>query len=533
LSQLRDDPTCAPQLLARHAIAAGAAAVGEQTLVALARNAAEAALADRAFGAAADFYAAAAQFAETPERIELLVGQADAWRFGGSWDEARAVLRRAVALARALSDPGREALAMVHLERLTWNYGLDENELTEQIRSLLHRLPSSEVVLRAQAEAGLAARLAISARQYENEQIDLANAALGKLASVPPTPARADVVVGVRHGLQDHATPDELLGYDRQVLALGMKFHLAFHVQEALVAQVVDLIRAGRLIELPAAVRAHRDFTERSASPQISYSQALVDGMLALAHGDFAAASAHTSEAGRLSADWGESMAGEALMAQAGWLLFETGQVDGLAEFLEGLPRQDVSSLNEPVWHLGAGLIHAERGDVGSAIRILREVTGITGDFANLARGPSRIAILATAATLLGHPSLHDSLPRTDSVRWGHSLARLLHDHPDTIAVAGWPAVILGSKHRFIGLAYLAAGQAEEALPHLERAVEQNSAFAVLHARTRFDLARALLQQASVHTEATAELKRAMEMATALGMTRLAAQAAEELGARA
>jgi transcriptional regulator with XRE-family HTH domain/tetratricopeptide (TPR) repeat protein len=531
LSQLREDPTCAPQLLARHALAAGAAAVGEQTIVALSKNAAEAALADRAFSAAADFYAAAAQFAEAPERIELLVSQADAWRFGGSWEEARAVLKRAAAQARALGDSGREALAMVHLERLTWNYGLDEKELTEQIRGLLRRLPSSEVVLRAQAEAGLAARLAISVRQYENEQIDLAEAALEKLPSIPLTPARADVVVGVRHGLQDHATPDELLEYDREVLDLGMKFHSAFHIQEALVAQVMDLVRAGRLIELPAAVRAHRDFTEYSASPQISYSQALIDSMLALAHGDFSAASAHTAEASALSADWGESMAREALMAQAGWLLFETGQLDGLAELLEGLPDQDVSSLNEPVWHLGAGLIHAERGEVDVAIRILRDVCAITGDFANLARGPSRIGILATAATLLGHPSLYDSLPHADAVRWGHSLASLLHDHPDAIAVAGWPAVILGSKHRFIGLAYLAAGEPAEARPHLERAAEQNSAFAVLHARTRFDLARALLQQGSGR-EGMAELKRALELASRLGMTRLAAQAADELGAR-
>ena len=64
---------------------------------------------------------------------------------------------------------------------------------------------------------------------------------------------------------------------------------------------------------------------------------------------------------------------------------------------------------------------------------------------------------------------------------------------------------MLGSKHRCTGLAYLAAGQQATAAVHLARAVEENSELAVLHARTRFDLARALVRQSAGHDEGVAK----------------------------
>ena len=54
---------------------------------------------------------------------------------------ARGALKRAASMAKSLGTPGREAMALVHLERLTWSYGLYETELTEQIRDVIERLP--------------------------------------------------------------------------------------------------------------------------------------------------------------------------------------------------------------------------------------------------------------------------------------------------------------------------------------------------------------------------------------------------------
>jgi hypothetical protein len=151
-----------------------------------------------------------------------------------------------------------------------------------------------------------------------------------------------------------------------------------------------------------------------------------------------------------------------------------------------------------------------------------------TRNFAGLARGPSRIGILATAAMVLGHPVMCDALPPEEMRRWGGSIADLLAAHQDTLVVAGWPAVFLGSKHRFIGLAYLAAGQPAKAATHLARAADENSDFAVLHARTRFDLARALIRQPISYAQGITELEGVEQRASELGMAGLAAQAAAE-----
>lgn len=139
------------------------------------------------------------------------------------------------------------------------------------------------------------------------------------------------------------------------------------------------------------------------------------------------------------------------------------------------------------------------------------------------------MAILATAATLLGHPALAGQLSEDDVARWADSIADSLQGHPDAMAVAGWPAVILGSKDRFIGLAHLAAGRPSLAATHLARAVDQNAGFAVLKARALFDLARALMMQSPGTAEGGAAMRQAWQLATDLGMANLVRQAAAKL----
>jgi tetratricopeptide (TPR) repeat protein/DNA-binding XRE family transcriptional regulator len=528
LELLLADPSADPRLLARHAIGAGAALVGPKKLVRLVRQAADLALADYAFASAAELYEVAARHANGAERIDMLIMRSDALRFRGRWDEAHDALKHAASLARSLAIPSREAMALIHLERLTWRYGLYEKELAQQIRDVIGRLPADQHVLRAQAQAVLTARLSISTRQYENEQADLARTLLRQLPSVADPLARADMILGIRAGLQDIAPPGDLLDLDQQAFDLALSLRSAYHLEEALGGRVTDLIRGGRLAELPSAIRAYRDFAEQSDTTVSRYTTELLQAMLTLARGDFDAASEHTSEAARLSGSWGESMAREALMGQVGWLLYETGQVDGLTEALADLVQKSVSAQNDPVWSLAAGLIHAEKGETAQAIRLLREVSAISGEFGGLPRGPSRIAVLATAAMVLGHPALDTLLPPEEAGRLGERVAGLLIEHQDALVVAGWPAVLLGSKHRYTGLAYLAAGQSATATVHLTRAVNENSDFQVLHTRTRFDLARALARQPARRDGAVAELERVEHKAAELKLAGLAAQAAAE-----
>ena len=153
-----------------------------------------------------------------------------------------------------------------------------------------------------------------------------------------------------------------------------MKLHSTYHIGEALVSRIIDLIRDARLPELPSAVRDHREFAEQSTSPVPLFRQGIIDAMLSLARGDFAAADQLIADAARLSETWGGSVTRGTLMAQASWLLYERGQVEGLSEILSALPEQNITTLTEPLWLLHTGLIHAERREIDSAIRILREV---------------------------------------------------------------------------------------------------------------------------------------------------------------
>jgi hypothetical protein len=527
---LRADRAADPRKLIRHATEAGATGVSKAELAALASQAAGQEMANYAFSSAAQMYELAAGYAAGAGQVDFLIEQADALRFCGRWQAARDVLRHAVVVARRLGATEREATALVHLERLMFSYGLDEREMTAQQRDIMTRLPPGESALRARLQAVLAQRLGISPRLYENEQADLARSALQQLPSVTDPLARADVIAGIRGGLLDNVPPEELLQYDDQVLELALEARSTFHIAEALNARIVDLIRAGRLAELPSAIRENRDFGERSGAVPVVYLQALVDAMLALARGEWEAARGYTDEASRLGGDWG-SMAQEAIMAQAGWWLYETGQLAGLTEFLAGLQQQEVSSLNGEVWQLASGLIHGENSDAELAIETLREVCRNTSDLKGLPRGPGRIGILAAAAMVLGHPALEGVIPQPEAHHLGTSLAELLADHPDKLALAGWPAVLLGSKQRYIGLAFLAAGQPERAAEHLARAVKENAAFRVLHTRARFDLARALLAQPGGHAEGLAEMRRVQQEAADLEMRCLAAQAAAARGA--
>ncbi len=527
LAFLRTEQMPDPLRLAQHAIGAGAPLVGSKDLAALTRAAADAAFADYAFGKAAELYEAAARYATGEEHIELLIGQADALRFRGRWDDARDALKRAASLARTLDNPELEAASLVHLERLIWTFGLDEQEMAERLRDVIERLPPDAATLRAQAQAVLAMRLSIAARRYEAEQADLARAALSQLPSVPDSLTRADIILGIRGGLQDYDTLDEQLERDREVLRLGIKFHSAHHIVEAMSTQIVDLLRGGRLAEAHSLIRDYRQFAEKNPEPVIFYSKALIEAMIFLARGEFQAAGEHTAEAARLSAIWGGSMANEALMAQTGWMLYETGQLKGLTEVLEEIPKQELNKLNQPLWTLSAGLIHAEKGDTESACQALRTVCASTGDLAGLPRGAGRIAIIAVAATVLGHPGLCDTWHPETARSWGTRIARLLSEHHDTMVLAGWPAVLLGSKNRFIGQACLAIPDPARAIAHLTHAAEENREFAALHIRTRFDLARARFLQPGSHQEAAAEMRQVEQDARALGMPRLAAQAAD------
>ena len=251
--------------------------------------------------------------------------------------------------------------------------------------------------------------------------------------------------------------------------------------------------------------------------------------MLALARGDFNAAGEHTSEAARLSGPWGESMAREALMGQMGWLLYETGQIDGLTEALADLAEQSVSAQNDPVLvtrrrthsrrerRNGAGHPPAQ-GSQRQLWRVQRPA-------------PRAVAYCGTCHGRDGHrsPGPGQSCCRqTKQAAWENaSLTSSSHIRTHSWSQDGQRSCSAASTATSDSPTW-PPGKPATAAVHLARAADENSEFAVLHTRTQFDLARALVRQSDSRHEGVTEMERVEHRAAELGMAGLAAQAAAE-----
>src|SRR5262249_40291656 len=141
--------------------------------------------------------------------------------------------------------------------------------------------------------------------------------------------------------------------------------------------------------------------------------------------------------------------------------------------------------------------------------------------FADLPRDGNLVATIVQLAELC---ALLRDAPRA------RLLAPLLAPHVDRHVLIGLGAGSLGSAARAAGLLALTTGDAEAAVPLLDRALADNVRLGarLWVVRTRFDLARALEERASAGdaVRAAALREEAQREAEGLGMKRLAADAA-------
>lgn len=158
LALLRPDPAAEPRRLAWHAIRAGSSHVAKEDIATLARRAADLDIAAYAFSTAARMYEVAARHASGADQVDLMIRGSDALRLCGRWQEARELLHKAASLAATLGIPECETSALIHLERLTWSYGLKERELTQRLRDVISSLqPGGRCCARKTGQHGDAA----------------------------------------------------------------------------------------------------------------------------------------------------------------------------------------------------------------------------------------------------------------------------------------------------------------------------------------------------------------------------------------
>jgi hypothetical protein len=200
------------------------------------------------------------------------------------------------------------------------------------------------------------------------------------------------------------------------------------------------------------------------------------------------------------------------------WLLREQGRLgepDG-QEILRQARRHSFF----PVWRAALALADAEAGRSADAADHVAALLAETSELAALPPHGWATPTLAVLAETLDLLADTDQLNRSDLAGVVELTERHLAPHRGEIALAGWPAALLGPVTRSIALLALAAGDPTRALADLAEAETAVGAARPQLARIRADRARAL--RALGDPTAPALLRTAHHTATTLGMTTLA-----------
>ncbi|MFF5114370.1 AAA family ATPase [Streptosporangium sp. NPDC000509] len=439
-------------------------------------------------------------------RVGLLITLGDARTDAGDLEEAERLYLRAHRDGEKL--PRLAAVAAIRLARRWSAPGQADRQLLHVLGSSLEALRGDigeeAVALRLQLQAHLAHKLTMAVSDsldptYEGLRpgVELARATLGELEKSGAGPLiRCEVLNECRWGLYDFAPPKELLGIAERLREASIEAASAHFRSEAMVALTVDRLRLGRLREAAATVAGHRRHVARNHRVFGAWLQNTLDTLMDVWQGEFDRAEE------RVLAEWrrldeeseGETVFADTLrqtlLAQHYWLLREQGRLGEI--FDSGLARQAVEYEYFPIWRAALILALCELGGHEDARDRLRAFFRETSDLGALPpEGWSvpTLALLAESCALLIEAGHGDpELSRCAALVRGR-----LSAHRGQIALAGWPAILLGPAERYLGLLALAEGDAKEALRCFDEALLLADAASPLIAHLHLDRARALL----------------------------------------
>jgi tetratricopeptide (TPR) repeat protein len=459
-------------------------------------------------------------------RVDVLVMRGDIERLAGRWQAAYRSFLEAADAARADDTPADEAEVLRHLARLTWEHGLLSRDLVDRCERLLRDLPEHLVEQRAMVGVILADRLAFVPRAQRRRHQLAANATARAEEIVNPE-VRADILLAARQALYDDEPTSALYEYAVRVERIGHELRDVHLISEGLGGQIVDLLRQRNMTAARATLKRHRQLCSLTAGRPQLFRQLTIETLIALAEGQFDRAD-ETARRGRdilsgiLSAEDNASVS-DVAAAQEGWCLYERGDaklrpfIVRLVQHLgEGVPG------SEDVWRLGVALASIDIGDVESGLSIFHDVVRTTARFSALERGLFRVGTLALGAEVVWALALAQGADAELRIT-AHTIALNLDDHGDDGVLLGFPAIFLGDKRRFLGVAHVCAGNVDEGHRCLEMAAHfnANAGLLALEARCLHDLAQvAALRDRPA--EAEAHLRKATERARELGMRRLA-----------
>jgi hypothetical protein len=527
-----------PVRMAEHARAAGSEMAEERVATAYlaAARAEQAAFANASAGTWATYGMRLRCSQATHFGLLMVLGDAHGGQ--GDMHAAGECYREAYGVAEDL--PLLRAQAAVRLAR-RWS---DPGQLDEQILGLLDQaLDGLEAAaddtaadLRAQLSAHLAhkATMAVSPDLLSGRGRDgpeLARRTLRELRPDAPAEVRCEVLNECRWALYDIAPPGALLSVDEWLGEAAAEAGSAYFDSEALIALALDQLRLGLLNQAFVTIENHRGQITRHPRPFGDWLQMTLDSLLDLWRGRFDQASArlfdeadkvvaeleaaHVPPADTLRQTWD---------AQVYWLWRERGEFGRIQQTAMGARIERHAYF--PIWPAAMALAHAETGNPREAMDWLTALADGSGGFAVFPPHGWGVPTLALVADACG--ALHEL--GTESATLTEIASRasaLLGSHEREMALAGWPAVLIGPVARFAGVAATVAGDLPLALRRFEIAAAVLEGFSPpQHARLRHDHARALLLTGDKEDqeEAVRSLRVALNTARDKGMTSLEAR---------
>ena len=456
-------------------------------------------------------------------RCELLLGLGDAHGKASAFVDSRGAFQAAAELARTAGLGEHFALAALGLGRGWIEQGTADPAVIGLLEEALAALPETRTALRARLLGRLAMELHFSDEPERCQALARQAVALARRLGDPSTLAFA---LNTHHWAQRGqdevgellAIADQIIGHAEGSgeLELALQGHSW---------RLVDLLELGQAEEIDDEIAACVNLADRLGQPFYRSWVAGLHPMRALMQGRFSDAERLAREAlaaAESAANWNGITASRVQLA---WCWKDIGRGADRAAEVERFVREEV--LTRPlsggaaaVWHGNLALFMAEAGLEARAREYLNRVADCDDtELTQNVDGRSGAALAAEACALLADERL---APR---------FYELLLPRDGLCILGGRGVYFRGAVARYLGLLAALMGRADDAIRHLEAALETNTRAQAPPwiARSLFELGRALLARDRPGDELRAVelLDRAEPLARTLGMRSLTTQARE------
>lgn len=459
------------------------------------------------FDRAASLLAGAGR-ASAPEHLAVLLDLADAQRLASRTAEAAAVFRRAFLLAGERGAPEAMARAALGHAEVSFVQGESNPLNIAQLQEALAHLSPDDSSMRAMLLARLAVEVAVADPPGPSDELLHGAIAMARRLGDPATLAYTLirwnwVASGPRHLDDRAAAAAEILTLAEQVGDRWMDLEgRAFHLVELMERAEIDRLR----VELDEFARR----AERLKHPRHLWSVPRWHAVLAAMTGDFAAAETHSRAAFEIGAQYVQTQAARAFLAQYMAIRREQGAAAELVDGFRSLVQEHPQLTS---WRCSLANIEASLGNLDEARAELKRLLDI---------GLS--IILTRPYGFVGIAELSEACDGVGDRDAAAQLYRILEPHAGMIVETGVGVIALGIVDYFLGLTAETSGAPERARVHFEAAlaIAERLGARPWIARAAYRLSRILANGAPADRQRAAQLAaEASALAERIGLRRM------------